>query len=224
MEYCPGGELFNLLQKKKLFTEDQTRFYAAQIVLAIECIHKNDIIYRDLKPENVLIDKDGYIRIADFGLSRADVNNPKAAKSICGTPEYLAPEILFKSGHGKPVDWWALGAIIFEMLTGLPPFYTDKREELFERIKFKQLTYPQNLTKACTNLLNGLFQKNPEKRLGFNTDAEEIKKHPWFINVNWDVLVRKEYKPPYKPVIENEEDVSNFDTEFTELDIYSQNS
>lgn len=109
LEYCPGGELFNLLQKKKRFSEDQARFYAAQMVLALEHLHDKDIIYRDLKPENVLIDKVGYIRITDFGLSRMDVKDPNEAKSICGTPEYLAPEIIMKLGYGKPVDWWTLG-------------------------------------------------------------------------------------------------------------------
>lgn len=135
MEYCPGGELFNLLSKRGKFTEDQTRFYAAQIVLALEALHNKNVIYRDLKPENVLIDDKGYIRIADFGLSKANVKGARDATSVCGTPEYLAPEILLNQGHGKPIDYWALGAIIFEMLTGLPPFYSENRDELFERIK-----------------------------------------------------------------------------------------
>ena len=126
LEYCPGGELFNLLQKKKRFSEDQARFYSAQMVLALEHLHAKDIIYRDLKPENVLIDKVGYIRITDFGLSRMDVKDPNEAKSICGTPEYLAPEIIMKLGYGKPVDWWTLGSIIYEMLVGIPPFYTNE--------------------------------------------------------------------------------------------------
>jgi len=135
-------------------------------VLAIEELHKYDVIYRDLKPENVLIDSKGYIRITDFGLSKENVKTNKNAKSVCGTPEYLAPEILFGMGHGKPVDWWTLGAIMYEMLTGNPPFYTNNRDELFERIKFGSLKYPSNLTPACRSLMEGLFQKNPEKRLG----------------------------------------------------------
>jgi len=135
LEFCSGGELFNLLLKKKKFTEEQTRFYAAQIVLALEYLHEKDIIYRDLKPENVLIDNFGYIRITDFGLSKRGATG-EDAHSVCGTPEYLAPEILFKQGHGKSVDWWTLACIIFELLTGLPPYYCQSRTELFEKIKF----------------------------------------------------------------------------------------
>ncbi|KRX02245.1 Protein kinase-like domain [Pseudocohnilembus persalinus] len=224
MEYCPGGELFNLLSSRKKFTEDQTRFYAAQIILAIEELHKHNTIYRDLKPENVLIDRHGYLKIADFGLSKNNINDDKGAKSVCGTPEYLAPEVLLKEGHGKPVDWWALGAIIFEMLTGLPPFYTENREELFERIKYKELDIPKTLTKPCVNVLIGLFQKDPRQRLGSN-GADEIKKHPWFINVNWNILIKKQYKPPYVPVVRNEVDTQNFDKEFLDcpIDSYKNN-
>ncbi|CAD8132805.1 unnamed protein product [Paramecium octaurelia] len=220
LEYCSGGELFNLLQKRKVFTEDQARFYAAQIVLALEHLHNHDIIYRDLKPENVLIDAQGYIRITDFGLSKRNVKGTKDAQSVCGTPEYLAPEILLKSGHGKPVDWWTLGAIIYEMLSGFPPFYTQNREELFESIKFAQLKYPVSLTPACKSLLEGLFSKNPDKRLG-SKGAQEIKDHPWFLNVNWDTLLKKLYKPPFIPLVKSEVDVSNFDPEFTEQPLES---
>ncbi|KAM3141821.1 hypothetical protein pb186bvf_006143 [Paramecium bursaria] len=220
LEYCPGGELFNLLQKRKVFTEDQARFYAAQIVLALEHLHSKDIIYRDLKPENVLIDAQGYIRITDFGLSKKNVKGAKDAQSVCGTPEYLAPEILFKQGHGKPVDWWTLGAILYEMLTGLPPFYTQNREDLFESIKFAQLKYPPSLTPAAKSLLEGLFHKNPEKRLG-TKGAQEIKDHPWFLNVNWDTLLKKAYKPPFVPLIKSDIDVSNFDPEFTDQPVDS---
>lgn len=124
LEYCPGGELFNLLSQKYSFNTYQTQFYAAQIVLALEYLHSKDIIYRDLKPENVLIDSDGYIKLTDFGLSKRNVSSNNA-KSICGTPEYLAPEVLFKEGHGKLVDFWTLGAIIYEMFTGQPPFFIN---------------------------------------------------------------------------------------------------
>lgn len=223
LEYCPGGELFNLLQKRKQFTEDQTKFYSAQIILAIEHLHKNDIIYRDLKPENVLVDDKGYVRITDFGLSKMGVKGGKDATSVCGTPEYLAPEILFKMGHGKAVDWWTLGAIIYEMLTGLPPFYTTNREELFERIKFGSLKFPATLSPAAKNLLEGLFQKNPEKRLGSGPEgAKGIKEHPWFAGVNWLAIERKEIKAPFVPVVKSDIDVSNFDPEFTETPIESQ--
>ena len=130
LEYCPGGELFNLLSKMKRFSEDHTRFYACQLVLALEYLHSKNIIYRDLKPENVLIGADGYIKIADFGLSRMNIVLDEAT-TICGTPEYLAPEIVHKKPYGKAVDWWTLGSIIYEMLVGIPPFYTQNRAELF---------------------------------------------------------------------------------------------
>jgi serum/glucocorticoid-regulated kinase 2 len=124
-----------LLEKRSRLSEEHAKFYTAQIVLALEYLHERDIIYRDLKPENVLIDAEGYIRLTDFGLSKMYVDK-NDAMSLCGTPEYLAPEILYKEGHGKPVDWWCLGSIIFEMVTGLPPFYCNSRNELFDKIKF----------------------------------------------------------------------------------------
>lgn len=222
LEYCPGGELFNLLQKRKYFTEDQTRFYAVQILLALEYLHTKDVIYRDLKPENVLIDKDGYIRITDFGLSKRNIKGNKDAHSVCGTPEYLAPEVILKKGHGKAVDWWTFGSILYEMLTGLPPFYTSDREELFERIKLGSVKFPSSFSPSVKDLLNGLFIKDPEKRLGSGTEgAKGIKKHAWFAGVNWDAFLRKEVKPPFKPVIKGELDVSNFDPEFTETAVES---
>lgn len=222
LEYCPGGELFNLLQKKRQFSEENARFYIVQILLALEHLHKYDIVYRDLKPENVLLDTDGYVRLTDFGLSKKGVKGNKEANSVCGTPEYLAPEILFRWGHGKAVDWWTLGAILFEMLTGLPPFYTPNREDLFQKIKYYTLKYPPYLSYNAKSLLEGLFKKEPDKRLGGGVnDAEDIKKHPWFENVNWDAYLNKEIKAPYLPIIKNELDVSNFAPEFTEAPIGS---
>lgn len=222
LEYCPGGELFNLLQRKRQFSEDVARFYVSQIILALEHLHKNDIVYRDLKPENVLIDREGYVRLTDFGLSKKGVSQTKGAKSVCGTPEYLAPEILNRTGHGKAVDWWTVGAILFEMLTGLPPFYTPNREELFEKIRFYTLKYPTYLSQNVRSLLDGLFKKDPEKRLGGGTnDADEIKSHPWFEGLDWDALYRKEIPAPFVPIIKEDTDVSNFDPEFTDAPIVS---
>ena len=169
----------------------------------------------------MLIDAEGYIRITDFGLSKLGTKG-KDSQSVCGTPEYLAPEVLFKMGHGKQVDWWTLGAIIYEMLTGLPPFYTANREELFERIKFCSLKYPYSISPQVRSLLEGLFQKNPEKRLGSGVDdAKSIKEHPWFSNVNWTALINKEIKPPFVPLIKSEMDITHFDPEFTETPIES---
>lgn len=220
MEYCPGGEIFNLLQKKRRLSEEQTMFYAAQLVLGIEHLHKQDIIYRDLKPENVLLDSNGYIKITDFGLSRMNVKNSDA-KSICGTPEYLAPEIILKLGHGKPVDWWTLGSIIYEMLVGIPPFYTDNRQELFEKIKYMSPKFPNYLSSVAKSLIESLLRKDPSKRLGNTRGAEEVKEHPFFANVNWKYLKEMKYEPFFKPKVNVDLGLHNFDPEFTEMPINS---
>lgn len=220
LEYCPGGELFGLLQKKRRFTEDQARFFAAQMVLSIEHLHKNNVIYRDLKPENVLINYDGYIKIADFGLSRMNVNLTEAT-TICGTPEYLAPEIINKQGYGKPIDWWTLGSIVYEMLVGIPPFYTNNRQELFHKIKYENPTYPKYFSSETLNFLEALLMKIPGKRLGTENGAEDIKKHSWFENVNWDYIYKKRYEPFFIPKCKGDLGLNNFDAEFTETTIQS---
>lgn len=184
------------------------------MVLAIEYLHQNNIIYRDLKPENVLIDRDGYIRLTDFGLSKRNVIGEKDAFSVCGTPEYLAPEVLLKQGHGKPVDWWTLGCIIYEMVTGQPPYYSSNRQDLFEKIKHALPKLPNTLSKNIRNLLEMLFQKKPEERLG-SDGAEKIKSHPWFQKVDWERIYNKQIIPPFVPVLQSESDTQNFDPEFT---------
>jgi serum/glucocorticoid-regulated kinase 2 len=220
LEYCPGGELFNLISKRKRFSEDQARFYAAQMVLALEHLHSKNIIYRDLKPENVLIDRKGYIRITDFGLSRIDTSNSNDAKSICGTPEYLAPEIILKLGYGKAVDWWTLGSIIYEMLIGLPPFYTNDKQQLFDKIKFSSPTYPSFLSPKAKSLLEALLKKTPEKRLGYDA-LNPVRNHPWFEDVNWKALYEMKYDAPFVPKINDDNDLQNFDPEFTEMPVNS---
>jgi len=220
LEYCPGGELFNLLQKRRVFTEDQARFYLVQIIMALEALHDRDIIYRDLKPENVLLDKDGYIRLTDFGLSKMNVNTPRGTFSLCGTPEYLAPEVLFRSGHGKAADWWTCGALLFEMLTGLPPFYASKREDLFSKIKFAPPPLPTTLSMEAADLIRGLLVKEPERRLGSGLNGvADIKNHPFLAGVNWGAHYRKEVTPPFVPVIKNDLDLSNFSPEFTQMSL-----
>jgi serum/glucocorticoid-regulated kinase 2 len=220
LEYCPGGELFNLLQKKKRLSEEQAQFYGAQMVLALEHLHRFDIIYRDLKPENVLITETGYIKITDFGLSRMNVKE-NDAKSICGTPEYLAPEIIMKLGYGKAVDWWTLGSIIYEMLVGIPPFYTQNRQELFEKIKFVSPKYPNYLSSTAKSLIEGLLRKDPTKRLGSQRGAQEIKDHPWFANIDWKKMEEQKYEPFFRPKINVDMGLHNFDPEFTEMPINS---
>ncbi|CAI2374246.1 unnamed protein product [Moneuplotes crassus] len=219
LEFCPGGELFFHLQRVENFDEEVTRFYSAQMVLALEHLHKNNVIYRDLKPENVLINTDGYIKLTDFGLAKENVMTDKDAKSFCGTPEYLAPEILERKGHGKPVDWWSLASIIYEMIVGLPPFYEkDNREKLFKEIKSGEPEYPDDMSPACRDLLEGLFKKDPADRLGGSEgNADEIKSHPWYSQVDWDILKEKKIIPPFKPKLDSDDDTKYIDNEFTEM-------
>ena len=189
------------------------------MLLAIEYLHSCNIIYRDLKPENVLIDADGYIKITDFGLSKANIHSDTDAKSFCGTPEYLAPEVLARSGYGKSVDWWSFGSIIFEMLSGVPPFYEQDREKLFKSIKYDDPDYPQELSPNCVDLLQGLLKKEVGDRLGCQDNGvDDIKNHPWFSIVDWDALLEKKIIPPFKPKLSSPEDTKYVDSEFTELE------
>lgn len=226
LDYCPGGELFFHLGKEKKFSEDRARFYAAEIVLALEHLHKRKIVYRDLKPENVLLTEDGHIRLTDFGLSKENiVDADKGAQSFCGTPEYLAPEILNRTGHGQAVDWWSLGALLYEMLTGWPPFYSRDQERLFTKIKRAKLDIPQNISADAADILSRLLEKNPVDRLGGSTrDADDVKSHPFFKSIDWDKLFRKAIAVPFVPEVKDILDTSQFSSEFTSLPISSPSS
>lgn len=216
VDYCPGGELFFHIQKVERFNEEAGKFYAAQIVLAIEHLHSNNIIYRDLKPENVLVDKDGYIKVTDFGLSKQNILDNHSTNSFCGTPEYLAPEIINGVGHGKAVDWWSVGAIIYEMLTGIPPFYSKDREKLFKNIKTGNIKFPVYLSKDSVSIISSFFVHDPDKRLG-SDGVDKIKKHPFFKNIDWVAIYNKKIKPPFIPRISNDADTKYIDSEFTNL-------
>lgn len=226
LDYCAGGELFFHLGRLGKFPEYQSRFYASEITLAISYVHSLDIIYRDLKPENVLLDARGHVRLTDFGLSKEGISSSSSgANSFCGTPEYLAPEILNRQGHGRAVDWWSLGALLYEMLTGLPPFYCQDREKLFEKIRKSDLHYPASLSKQAKSLLRGLLTRDPNKRLGSGvSDAEEIKSHEFFAEIDWDKLAKGDITPPWKPQIKGSSDTSQFDKEFTSMPIFSPQS
>mmetsp|Transcript_32028 Transcript_32028/g.47630 ORF Transcript_32028/g.47630 Transcript_32028/m.47630 type:complete len:704 (-) Transcript_32028:565-2676(-) len=223
LDYCAGGELFFHLGKLGKFPEPRARFYASEIILAISYVHTLDIIYRDLKPENVLLDARGHVRLTDFGLSKEGISDSSSgANSFCGTPEYLAPEILNRQGHGRAVDWWSLGALLYEMLTGLPPFYCQDREKLFEKIRKANLDYPASLSPPSKNLLRGLLTRDPNQRLGSGPrDAEDIKEHPFFGDIDWEKLAKGEIPPPWKPKISSSQDTSLFDKEFTNMPIFS---
>ena len=229
LDYCPGGELFFYIQHFEFFPEKIAKFYASNILLGLEELHGNNIVYRDLKPENVLIDKDGYAKITDFGLSKENIQGNQQATSFCGTPEYLAPETLFRKGTGKASDWWSFGAIVYEMLTGLPPYYDKNRQALYNNIKNKEIDFltdkdleEKSVSDEAKDLLSKLLVKDPALRLGAGEeDAQEIMKHPWFnnsSNFKWETIINKSEKPPYIPNLNNDDDVDHFDEQFTKLD------
>jgi serine/threonine protein kinase len=223
LDYCAGGELFFHLGRIGKFSEARSRFYAAEIILAIDYVHSLDIVYRDLKPENVLLTAEGHISLTDFGLSKEGISNSSSgANSFCGTPEYLAPEILNRQGHGRAVDWWSLGALLYEMLTGLPPFFCQDRERLFEKIRRNELDYPASVSRPAKSVLKGLLTKDPTQRLGSGpTDAGEIKIHDFFDEIDWDMLANNEIAPPWRPTITGSLDTSQFDQEFTNMPVFS---
>mmetsp|Transcript_8208 Transcript_8208/g.24166 ORF Transcript_8208/g.24166 Transcript_8208/m.24166 type:complete len:328 (-) Transcript_8208:468-1451(-) len=215
MEYCPGGELFFHLSRAGRFSEGRTRFYVAETSSAISYLHKLNIIYRDLKPENLLIDGEGHAKITDFGLSKEGIEDNHSAVTMCGTPEYLAPEILDKKGHGKAVDWYSIGALTYEMLTGLPPFYTKDRQKLFERIKRGELQYPDYVTPLAKEFLRLLLQRSPDNRLGGGSaGGEEVKCHRFFGDLDWIALEERRIQPPFRPNLGRSDDVKYFEKDF----------
>jgi len=192
LTYCPGGDLAKYILKEKRFPEYKAKFYASEILLALEHLHKKDIIYRDLKPDNIVIDSDGHALLTDFGLSREGVYDQLVAKSFCGSIAYLAPEMLRKQGHGKAVDWYLLGVLIYEMLVGVPPFYSSNRAEIFENIEKGSLKFPNNITKEAKGLMMRLLEKDPVKRLGSGPgEAKEIMDHAFFKEINWEDLINR---------------------------------
>jgi len=213
LDYINGGELFYHLKKEGRFAENRVKLYAAEIASALDHLHKLDIVYRDLKPENILLDSEGHICITDFGLSK-EIETTEGTHTFCGTPEYLAPEVLKGQGHGTAVDWWSLGTLLFEMLTGLPPFYAQNVNVMYTKILGGELRFPSYISDNAKSLLEGLLTRDPEKRLGSN-GGQEVKNHVWFSDIDWDKLVRKEIEPPFKPKVKNVEDTSQIDPTFT---------
>lgn len=178
LDFCPGGELFFHLHNLGRFTEDQAKFYFAEILLGIDYLHQNGIIYRDLKPENILLDIDGHIRLTDFGLSKQNIGPGKMTFSFCGSPEYMSPEMLNNQGHTRAVDFYSLGALLYEMLTGLSAFYDSNRSRMYWKILNEELPIPNFLSKDAMSLLKGLMAKDPNKRLGGINGSDDIKSHP----------------------------------------------
>uniref|UniRef100_A0A8B9V0L3 Ribosomal protein S6 kinase n=1 Tax=Anas zonorhyncha TaxID=75864 RepID=A0A8B9V0L3_9AVES len=226
LDYINGGELFTHLSQRERFSENEVQIYIGEIVLALEHLHKLGIIYRDIKLENILLDSDGHVVLTDFGLSKEFLTDEnERAYSFCGTIEYMAPDIVRggDTGHDKAVDWWSVGVLMYELLTGASPFTVDgeknSQAEISRRILKSEPPYPQEMSALSKDIIQRLLMKDPKKRLGCGpTDADEIKQHPFFQNINWDDLAAKKVSAPFKPVIRDELDVSNFAEEFTEMD------
>ncbi|CAD8176403.1 unnamed protein product [Paramecium octaurelia] len=200
MDLCPGGDLATHLELVNHFPEHIVKIYAAEITLALEALHQQGIIFRDLKPENVVLDKDGHAQLTDFGLSKQGIDEEMLNQSFCGTLAYLAPEMLMKKGHGRQVDWYMLGIFIYELLVGAPPYYDAEKEILKENIKRAPLKIPRHLSQEAKDIIIQLLIRDPKRRLGCKEDAKEIKNHPWFSDINWQDCYNKKLQPP-KPLI-----------------------
>ncbi|KAF7251505.1 RAC-alpha serine/threonine-protein kinase, partial [Varanus komodoensis] len=217
MEYANGGELFFHLSRERVFSEDRARFYGAEIVSALDYLHsEKNVVYRDLKLENLMLDKDGHIKITDFGLCKEGIKDGATMKTFCGTPEYLAPEVLEDNDYGRAVDWWGLGVVMYEMMCGRLPFYNQDHEKLFELILMEEIRFPRTLSPEAKSLLSGLLKKDPKQRLGGGPDdAKEIMQHKFFAGIVWQDVYEKKLVPPFKPQVTSETDTRYFDEEFT---------
>ncbi|KAJ6663383.1 hypothetical protein lerEdw1_009462 [Lerista edwardsae] len=216
LDFLRGGDLFMRLSKEVMFTEEDVKFYLAELALGLGHLHHLGIVYRDLKPENILLDDEGHIKLTDFGLSKEAIDHEKKAYSFCGTVEYMAPEVVNHQGHTQSADWWSYGVLMFEMLTGALPFQGKNRKETMTLILKAKLGMPQFLSSEAQSLLRSLFKRNPANRLGSGPDgAEEIKRHPFYSTIDWNKLFRREIKPPFKPAVGQPDDTFYFDKEFT---------
>ncbi|KAM5145611.1 RAC-beta serine/threonine-protein kinase A [Mantella aurantiaca] len=216
MEYANGGELFFHLSRERVFTEERARFYGAEIVSALEYLHSRNVVYRDIKLENLMLDKDGHVKITDFGLCKEGITDGATMRTFCGTPEYLAPEVLEDNDYGRAVDWWGLGVVMYEMMCGRLPFYNQDHERLFELILMEEIRFPRTLSPEAKSLLSGLLKKDPKQRLGGGpNDAQEVKDHRFFSCINWQDVDQRKLTPPFKPQVTSEIDTRYFDDEFT---------
>uniref|UniRef100_A0A8K9UF09 Protein kinase C n=1 Tax=Oncorhynchus mykiss TaxID=8022 RepID=A0A8K9UF09_ONCMY len=221
MEYVNGGDLMFQIQRSRKFDEARSRFYAAEVTSALMFLHRNGVIYRDLKLDNILLDAEGHCKLADFGMCKEGIINGVTTTTFCGTPDYIAPEILQELEYGPSVDWWALGVLMYEMLAGQPPFEADNEDDLFESILHDDVLYPVWLSKEAVSILRAFMTKAPAQRLGCVLSQgcdEAIKKHSFFKDIDWTLLEQRRLKPPFKPRIKTRRDVNNFDQDFTRED------
>lgn len=208
LEYVPGGELFTLLRNNTCFPIEQARFYAAHIVTIFEYLHDRSIIYRDLKPENILISQVGYLKLTDFGFAKK-INGK--TYTLCGTPEYLAPEIILNKGHGMPVDWWTLGILLYEMLVGIDPFSDDDPMAIYQKVIIGKVRYPKDIDKEAKSLIKHLLVADTTKRYGcLKNGVKDIVNHRFFSRFNWREFIFQRMPAPYVPNVKNSGDTSCF--------------
>ncbi|KAL9086073.1 MAG: hypothetical protein Q9165_007285 [Trypethelium subeluteriae] len=211
LDYCPGGEVFSYLRRARRFNEETSQFYAAEIVLILEFLHESQgVAYRDLKPENILIDGDGHLKLVDFGFAKK-VDNQETY-TLCGTPEYLAPEVIRNTGHGRAVDWWAFGILVYEFLVGQPPFWDQNPMKIYEQIVEGRIRYPSAMSQNARDIIGRLCTVDVSKRLGqIQGGSKTVKAHPWFSRINWDDLYHRRMKGPIIPHLRGPADTRNFD-------------
>ncbi|KAK3808215.1 MAG: kinase-like domain-containing protein [Linnemannia elongata] len=222
LDYYPGGDIATQLAKWHRFEPERCLFYAAEIVLGIEELHRQGIVYRDLKPENILLAFDGHIVLTDFGLSKqfptfASASSPYLAEdktnTFCGTAEYLAPEILMAAEYSYAVDWWSLGTLLYEMLSGITPFWAENHAQMYQRVLEDDLEFPMDIDQDAASFIAGLLERNPDHRLG-SQGVHFVKEHPYFDTIDWDLALQRQLPCPYIPDLISEEDLSNFDDAF----------
>ncbi|CAM6058167.1 unnamed protein product [Sphagnum tenellum] len=219
LDFINGGHLFFQLYRQGTFSEDLARMYCAEIICAVAHLHKNGIIHRDLKPENILLDSEGHVRLTDFGLAK-EVDDSSPSNSLCGTMEYMAPEILLAKGHGKAADWWSVGILLYEMVTGQPPFAHSNKQKLQQKIIKDKIKLPSYLTSEANLFLKGLLQKDASRRLGSGPNgSDELKQQKWFKSINWHKLEAREIVPKFIPAVSGKHCTANFDEIWTNLPI-----
>jgi serine/threonine protein kinase len=218
LDYVPGGDLYQRLREERRFLEPRAKLISAELLLAIAHLHKTGFVYRDLKPENVLFDENGHVKLTDFGYAK-NLQGADRTSTFCGTADYLAPEVLSGTPYTKAVDWWSLGCVIYEMLVGVSPFYNSNLKRMYRAILNDEVRFPASMSPNAKDLITRLLSKDPAKRLGAGPDdGKEIQSHPFFEDVNWQLVFERKIKMAWKPGIASETDTSNFAEEFTTED------